>query len=91
MSNFAQRPAERLPYGVDWSAWLPAGDAIVSTEWIAEDGITVADLGLSDGVHTCLVSGGEPRTTYRVVSRVTTEAGLIAEHPLRIRVSAQED
>ena len=33
-------PDAVLDYGFDWSAWLEAGDTIVTSEWIVPEGIT---------------------------------------------------
>lgn len=87
MSHFNQRPAERLPYAVDWGAWLPAGDSLESAEWLVPSGLTVTPQGLSGTVHHCLVSGGTPGTTYELVSQVETTAGLKAEEPMRIHIN----
>lgn len=69
-------PNDRLDYGVDYSGFLPADDAITGAEWTAPADLTISEPGMVDGVvHRAFVSGGEIGRTYRVTSRITTAQG----------------
>jgi hypothetical protein len=90
---YSQHTLERLPYHVDWSAFLTSlGDTIASCTWTGDDQATTDELELDDqghesGVHTVVISGGVAYTTYELTSSITTVGGLAARQSIRLRVT----
>lgn len=70
-------PSAILDYPLDWSAWLPAGDTIVSAEVTAPDDITVApDPEIVGGTKVVAwLSGGVDRINYDVTYHIVTAQG----------------
>lgn len=95
--RYSQGVYERLDYPIDWSDWVPAGDAIITSTWTvvatwpAETaGLTA--LTVSDGGHTStgttvLVSGGDESSRYDVMNLVTTTGGLTGTRFLQFRIT----
>jgi len=65
----AKDPDEVLDYLVDWSARLVEGDAIVTSTWVMQDGITKDSDEHTDETTTIWLSGGTLGTTYSLVNR----------------------
>ena len=85
MNDYQQAPTARLDYAVDWGPFLDSlgGDFIVTAEWVhVSEGLDIEDQGFEGGLHVVYVSGGEPMQTYRITSRVTTDAGRVAEETI---------
>jgi len=59
-------------YDFDWSAWLPAGDAIASYTVAVDPGITIASDSQSGAVVKVWLSGGTDTTVYGVRCTITT-------------------
>lgn len=83
-------PDARLPYAVDWSAWLAnEGDTASSATWIAPDGIVQEASpapSLTDGVATAWFSGGTDGKDYRITCRLTTTGGRVDDRTVTIKV-----
>jgi hypothetical protein len=47
---FVKSPASTLDYLFDWTQWMPTGDSILTTSWVASTGITVASLTVPSGL-----------------------------------------
>jgi len=47
---FVKSPASTLDYLFDWTQWMPTGDSILTTSWVASTGITVANLTVPSGL-----------------------------------------
>lgn len=88
LGTFNKQPLERLDYDLDFSEWLPLGDAIVSATVTATTGIT-AEVPIIDSTHKVVkvwVTGGTTGVTYKVQATVETVAGRITECEIRIKV-----
>lgn len=80
-------PDATLPFTVDWSRWLVAEEDQADTaEWFVPDGLTLDFPSLADGKATAWLSGGEDRTTYPVVCRLTTIGGRTDERTIHVSV-----
>lgn len=83
-------PDAKLPFAVDWSAWLTnEGDTAATVTWIAADGIvqeTSPAPALADGVATAWFSGGTDGQDYKVTCRLTTTGGRIDDRTVTIKV-----
>lgn len=88
LGTFPKQPLERLDFDIDFSEWLPTGDAILSASVIADTGI-VAETPLIDitkKVVKIWATGGTTGAKYKIqVTAITTE-GRIKEAEIRIRV-----
>lgn len=84
-------PASILRYGVDWSAWLAEGEAIIGTPAIEADGLDLNPGGkatqVTDGKVTFWLGGGTAGTFYTVACTITTSLGQTERRcfPLRMR------
>ncbi len=78
-------PAEILDYGVDWSAWLAAGDTIQSIDvTVAKGSVTLAPSPAPAPANnttavTLWLAGGLKGETSVISCQVTTVAGRTAE------------
>lgn len=89
MAIISKDPDEKLDYAIDWSKWLPAGDSVADADWTAPEGITVASSpspSLASNKAIVWLEGGSPGRTYKVLCRMTSAQGRIAERSLTIYV-----
>jgi hypothetical protein len=75
-----------LDFELDWSAWLPEGDTITSTEWIVPDGITKGSDTHTTTTATVWLSGGTVNTSYPVTCRITTAQGRTDDRTIRLTI-----
>jgi hypothetical protein len=84
---FYKQPAEVMDYDVSFSAWLAAIEdtegAVVVT---AEEGITLLDYVLSDGVVKVWLGSGTDLEKYKVTLRMTTGGNRVKEVEIAIKV-----
>lgn len=73
--HFTKDPDAILPYQVDWSDWMPAGDTLTDSEWEADAGITVDSDTNTTTVTTIWLSGGAVGAVYSLTNHVTTAGG----------------
>lgn len=87
LQTYTKQPAEKRWFGIDFKPDLEAySTTIVSHEGAVEDGCTIEDATLVDGVVLMLFSGGESGKTYKATVRVTLADGQLLESELRIKV-----
>ena len=85
-------PDATLPYGFDWSAWVPSGDSVASAAWNitspSGDGtpITVSSTSVSSNVASATLTAGTAGNEYQARCRVTTTNGLIDDRTIWIVV-----
>lgn len=83
-------PDARLPFTVDWAAWLAnEDDTAASVEWIVPDGITQeTDPGptLDGGKATVWLSGGELGKSHTITCRITTTGGRIDDRSFQVDI-----
>lgn len=81
-------PNADLPFGFDWSNWLPSGRAIVSATWEAT-GVELHDQAIVDGKKsTVFLRGGTLGFSYLVRCRITTDGAppLIDDRSFLVKV-----
>lgn len=79
-------PAAILDYGYDWSEWLPEGDAIIASSWVADTGINVTANTFDASTTTVWLSGGAVMETYKVVNHITTTDGRQDERTIYVKM-----
>lgn len=84
--EYTQGFYEVLDYVNDWSDWLPTGDAIATSTWTAQTGLTIRDGGHSDTTTTVWVSGGNEESCYWAMNLVTTTGGRTGQRTLQFRI-----
>ena len=72
-------PDSRLDYGHDWTNWAEDSDAIVSSTWTADTGVTLSDDGVSGLSTYVYVDGGTVGGRYELSNTVTWSSGRIIE------------
>lgn len=89
-----QTPASVLPYGVDWSAWLPAGATITDSQWTIDgqvEGVPSLSLDGHDGTTTWVtVTGAVVGTTHALTNTVTLSQGSVDPRTIYIKGVAQK-
>jgi hypothetical protein len=86
--SFLKAPTETLDYSIDWSDWLD-DDAISTSSWSADTGITVAtDPAASNTatIATVWLSGGTAGQNYKVINTIVTSGERTAIRYIEIRV-----
>ena len=86
LKQFTKDPQATLDYTIDWSAWLGT-DAIATSTWVLDAGITQANASMSGAQATVWVSGGVAGHLYSVTNRITTAAGRTDDRSILIRVA----
>ena len=82
-------PGARLPFEIDWSAYL-ADDAIVTSTWAIEgdDASLVVDEQTYDSnIARAWVTGGTTNRRYHLVNTVTTDGGTVDVRTIEIDVA----
>lgn len=69
--SWVKDPAAVKDYSLDWTAWL-AGDSVATSQWAAQNGITVNTSAQVGAVMTVWLSGGTLGQSYLVTNRITT-------------------
>lgn len=79
-------PNAILDYGWDWSVWLPSGDVLVASTWVADSGLTVTLSAFDGGTAVVWLSGGTVGKTYKVVNHIITSEGRQDDRTILIKV-----
>ena len=90
-SYISKDPAASLQYSVDWSDWVPAGDAIATATFVQESTHTAANLNIGGvstvtNVASATISSGAAGEIYTVKNTITTTGGFTDVRRFRIRV-----
>lgn len=87
MKAFVKDPDATLDYAFDWSQWL-SNDTIVSSEWVAESGITKvpASESIDGNITRVFISGGAVGESYTLANKITTNASRIDERSIEIKI-----
>jgi|TARA_B110000240_G_C13428202_1_gene422524 hypothetical protein len=87
MDSFTKQPTERLDYDIDFTEWLPIGDAIITTVAISEPvGLTMAITDSATIIPKVWVSAGLDKESYVVSVTCETNQGRTKEVNFRIKV-----
>lgn len=71
--SFLKDPAADLPYALDWSELLPAGETLDVVTWtFPEEGIELVEQSESGTVASIRVRGGDAGERYEVRCHVVT-------------------
>lgn len=85
-ASFVKDTQAVLDYQWDWSAWLPAGDTILTHTITAAAGLTVASSANTTTTVTAWLSGGTAGVTYAVACKIVTAQGRTDERSIDIQV-----
>jgi hypothetical protein len=68
---------EILDYGLDWTAALAPNELLQSSVWEVEPGLSVLSNSITGAGRFALIwlSGGTPKTRYRLTNLITTNQG----------------
>jgi hypothetical protein len=81
-------PGELLPYNINWSDMLAAGESILTSVWIIVDNalINISDPAISGLETTTKVSGGAAGYNYVISNTITTSNGNTCVRRFNIKV-----
>lgn len=83
-------PSAVLPYTIDWSDWLEAGDTIISSVWTLPTGTLVMDSDSHTTTATQIIlSAGTDGKTYTVENHIVTANGLEDSRRITINVATR--
>lgn len=92
LANFKKQPVDVLDYDIDYTAWIPAGDTLLSATAVV-DIVNTGSLVVSSIVVTPLtnivklwMSGGNDGITYKVTVTTVTNGGRTKEDELQFTV-----
>jgi hypothetical protein len=71
-------PTAKLDYGHDWTDWAEDSDAIVSSDWTNDDGITRSGDTVAGFVTYAFFTGGTTGVRYFATNTVTWGSGRIS-------------
>jgi len=87
MESFTKQPIERLDYDVDFTSWLKAGDAILTTTVTSSPaGLTIETTDAATAIPKLWVSGGVNKKTYVVSTLVITNQGRAKEVNFKLKI-----
>ena len=93
MGILAKAPDADLDYGIDWQAYLQAGETLASSDWdiVPEEtsGLSAAATRLTETETAVRLIGGRAGHGYRIANRVTTSAGRTDVRSLFIQVQTR--
>lgn len=81
-------PGGALDYSVDWTDWLPAGDAIApggSTWSVFPVGPLLSSEQVAGKAATVTLSGCMLGQVYELTNRITTDQGRTSERSITVR------
>jgi hypothetical protein len=87
MTTYYKQSNERLDYDIDYTLWLPEGDAVIETV-VSVDPVGL-DVALSDGataIPKLWVGGGLDRVNYVVSVTCVTQYGRTKEINFKLKV-----
>lgn len=85
--KFIKDVSSTLDYQIDWSDWLGTdGDTIVTSTWVAENGIDIDSDSYTTTTATIWLSGGVAGQKYRITNHIVTDAGREDERSIRVEV-----
>ena len=92
MSYLLKDPAAVLDYAIDWGGdYLEPGDRLATSDWsivpVEADGLSVAGSRFDASISTVNARGGIAGRIYRLVNRITTGSGRVAERAIVLRVA----
>ncbi len=89
LATYDKDPDATLDYSIDWSAWLPSGDALSTATWSTSDpDLEVAGSPAPShaaGIATAWLTGGTAGQRYTVTCRVTTTGGRVDDRSILLR------
>ena len=89
IASYEKDPAAVLDYSIDWTSWLPTGDAFATATWSTSDAALVVEASpapsLASGIATAWLSGGSAGIRYTATCQITTTAGRIDERSIEIK------
>lgn len=70
-------PNDRVDYFWDWSAWLPEGDSVATSQIIPDDAeaLTIDGTQQSATAISCFVAGGSLHQKHIITNRIVTAQG----------------
>jgi|TARA_R110000744_G_scaffold378913_1_gene495837 hypothetical protein len=87
MDSFYKQPTERLDYDIDFSLWLPNGDAIIATTTICTPvGLTIYVTDAATLIPKVWVSEGVDKKSYVISVNIETQQGRTKEVNFKIKV-----
>ena len=87
MDSFYKQPTERLDYDIDFTDWLPNGDAIITTVASSNPtGLTIVITDADTIIPKLWVSGGVNKKTYVVSTLVATNQGRTKEVNFKLKI-----
>ena len=87
MDSFYKQPTERLDYDIDFTEWLPNGDAIITTAAISIPvGLTIAITDAATIIPKVWVSDGLDKESYVVSVTCETNQGRTKEVNFKVKV-----
>ena len=90
MNEFTKDPGADLDYGWDWSAWLAAGETIISAVVTVPTGLTKGNESNTSTTVTVWLSGGtvsqSGSSIYVVTCVITTNQARVDARSLTINV-----
>lgn len=86
LATVEKAPGATLTYGIDWTAWLAAGDTLSAVSWTVPAGLTSVLESNTAYVASIKLSGGTQGKSYDVKCQITTTGGLIDERTLKFTI-----
>lgn len=84
-ASFVKDTQAVLDYQWDWSAWLPAGDTILTHTITAAAGLTVASSANTTTAVTAWLTMARPGVTYAVACKIVTAQNRTDERSIDVR------
>lgn len=88
LATVTKQPADHLDYDIDYSRWLPDGDAVtMAVAAVDPPGeLAIDSVQITDQIVKAWASGGVDGGTYKITITASTSGGRIKETDFKIRV-----
>lgn len=84
-SSWVKDPSDVMDYMLNWATWL-AGDAVATSSWEAESGITIDSSPFTATTATVWLSGGSAGRRYTVTNTIVTLGARTKQQSIRLAV-----
>jgi hypothetical protein len=81
-----QDPDDLLPATIDWSEFLGA-ETLTSSQWTAEEGVTISSPTRDDTTTTVWISGGTIGQTFKITNSIVTSGAREKDFSFNVRMT----
>ena len=90
LQTFLHDPDAKLDYSVDWTLWLPTGDAVDTSTWaVSPEGptLTSSTIDIDGKITTIWFEGGTAGSKYVLTNHIITTEGREDDRSITLKLA----